>query len=117
LRDLGVVVPAEFASAPLAYDPASRSWSPTGALVNLPAIFIILVLTVLLVVGIKESVGGVPLLVHSRRQQGPALGQYQSGSQKCALPRQSKIISGGLMAGHATPQSKFTAEVKRISGL
>jgi APA family basic amino acid/polyamine antiporter len=55
LRDLGVVVPAEFASAPLAYDPASRSWSPTGALVNLPAIFIILVLTVLLVVGIKES--------------------------------------------------------------
>jgi basic amino acid/polyamine antiporter, APA family len=55
LRDLGVVIPAEFASAPLAYDPASRSWSPTGALVNLPAIFIILVLTVLLVVGIKES--------------------------------------------------------------
>src|SRR5246127_4468847 len=55
LRDLGVVIPAEFSSAPLAYDPASRSWSPTGALVNLPAIFIILVLTVLLVVGIKES--------------------------------------------------------------
>jgi hypothetical protein len=29
-------------------------------------------------------------------------------------PRQSKIISGSR---HATPQSKFTAEVKRISGL
>jgi APA family basic amino acid/polyamine antiporter len=55
LRDLGVMIPAEFASAPLAYDPASRSWSPTGALVNLPAIFIILVLTLLLVAGIKES--------------------------------------------------------------
>ncbi|HEX3494220.1 MAG TPA: amino acid permease [Methylocella sp.] len=55
LRDLGVVIPAEFASGPLAYDPASRSWSPTGALINLPAIVIVLVLTVLLVAGIKES--------------------------------------------------------------
>src|SRR5439155_23501066 len=55
LCDLGVVIPAEFASVPLAYDPASRSWSPTGALINLPAIVIILVLPVLLVAGIKES--------------------------------------------------------------
>jgi APA family basic amino acid/polyamine antiporter len=55
LRDLGVVIPAEFASAPLAYDPASRSWSPTGALVNLPAMFIIVVITLLLVLGIRES--------------------------------------------------------------
>jgi basic amino acid/polyamine antiporter, APA family len=55
LRDLGLVIPARFASAPFAYDPAGRSWSPTGALVNLPAIFIILVLTALLVIGIKES--------------------------------------------------------------
>jgi APA family basic amino acid/polyamine antiporter len=55
LRDLGVVIPAEFASGPFAYDPASRSWSPTGALINLPAIVIVLVLTVLLVIGIKES--------------------------------------------------------------
>ncbi len=38
LRDLGVVIPAEFALGPLDYDPASRSWSSTGALVNLPAI-------------------------------------------------------------------------------
>ncbi|MDQ6869622.1 MAG: amino acid permease [Pseudomonadota bacterium] len=55
LRDLGVVIPAEFASGPLAYDPASRSWSPTGALVNLPAIVIIVAVTLLLVVGIRES--------------------------------------------------------------
>jgi APA family basic amino acid/polyamine antiporter len=55
LRDLGVMIPAEFASAPFAYDPASRSWSPTGALVNLPAMFIIVVITLLLVLGIKES--------------------------------------------------------------
>jgi basic amino acid/polyamine antiporter, APA family len=55
LRDLGVMIPAEFASAPFAYDPASRSWSPTGALVNLPATFIIVVITLLLVLGIRES--------------------------------------------------------------
>jgi APA family basic amino acid/polyamine antiporter len=55
LRDLGVAIPAEFASGPLAYDPAIRSWTSTGALVNVPAIVIVLVLTVLLVVGIKES--------------------------------------------------------------
>ena len=55
LRDLGVAIPVEIASAPLAYDPASRSWSSTGALINLPAIVIVLVLTVLLVIGIKES--------------------------------------------------------------
>jgi APA family basic amino acid/polyamine antiporter len=55
LRDLGMMIPAEFASAPFAYDPASRSWSPTGALVNLPATFIIVVITLLLVLGIRES--------------------------------------------------------------
>jgi APA family basic amino acid/polyamine antiporter len=41
--------------APLAYDPAVGTWSPTGALVNLPAIFIIILITILLVVGIRES--------------------------------------------------------------
>jgi basic amino acid/polyamine antiporter, APA family len=55
LRDLGVVIPAKIASAPLAYDPARRSWSSTGALVNFPAMFIIVVVTLLLVLGIRES--------------------------------------------------------------
>jgi basic amino acid/polyamine antiporter, APA family len=55
LRDLGVVIPAEFALGPLAYDPANRSWLPTGALVNLPAVFIIVAVTILLVLGIRES--------------------------------------------------------------
>src|SRR6202035_2883805 len=32
-----------------------RSWSPTGALVNLPAILIIVAVTILLVLGIRES--------------------------------------------------------------
>src|ERR1700731_3752053 len=51
----GVVIPAEFASGPLAYDPANRSWSSTGALVNLPAILIIVAVTILLVLGLRES--------------------------------------------------------------
>jgi basic amino acid/polyamine antiporter, APA family len=55
LRDVGVVIPAEFASAPLTYDPAAGTLLLTGALVNVPAVFIILVVTALLVVGIKES--------------------------------------------------------------
>jgi hypothetical protein len=51
LRDLGLVIPAKFMSAPLAYDPAVGTWSPTDALVNLPAMFIIVLITILLVVG------------------------------------------------------------------
>ena len=54
LRDLGLVIPAKFASAPLAYDPTVGTWSPTDALVNLPAMFIIVLITILLVVGIRE---------------------------------------------------------------
>jgi basic amino acid/polyamine antiporter, APA family len=55
LRGLGVEIPTKFAGAPLAYDPASGAWSLTGAVVNVPAMFIIVLVTILLVVGIKES--------------------------------------------------------------
>jgi APA family basic amino acid/polyamine antiporter len=55
LRDLGLEIPSRFSVAPLAFDPASGSWSATGALINLPAVFIIVVVSILLVVGIKES--------------------------------------------------------------
>ena len=41
--------------APLAYDPATGSWSPTGALINLPAIFVIVLISILLVIGIEKS--------------------------------------------------------------
>jgi len=55
LRDLGLEIPPRFSVAPLAYDPATGSWSPTGALINLPAIFVIVLISILLVIGIKES--------------------------------------------------------------
>jgi APA family basic amino acid/polyamine antiporter len=55
LRDFGLAIPSRFSVAPLAYDPANGVWSATGALVNLPAIFIIVAVSLLLVIGIKES--------------------------------------------------------------
>jgi basic amino acid/polyamine antiporter, APA family len=54
-RDFGLDLPARFASAPLAYDSASSTWSATGAIVNLPAVAVIVAVTSLLVVGIRES--------------------------------------------------------------
>jgi APA family basic amino acid/polyamine antiporter len=54
-KDFGLVVPTHYASAPLAYDPIQRAWSSTGAIVNLPAMAIIIIITTLLVVGIRES--------------------------------------------------------------
>lgn len=53
LKSLGIHVPAAIASAPLAYN--GSSFELTGALMNLPAIILILIMTALLVVGIQES--------------------------------------------------------------
>jgi len=53
LRGAGVGLPAALAGSPLAY--AGGAFTRTGAIVNLPAVFIIAVMTALLVVGIRES--------------------------------------------------------------
>jgi len=55
LKDLGVAVPADFASSPFAYDAANRGWHATGAVVNAPAMVVAALLTALLVVGVHES--------------------------------------------------------------
>ena len=55
LRNFGLVIPAKYASAPLAYDPAAGTWSLTDALVNLPAMFIIVLITILLVVEVARN--------------------------------------------------------------
>ncbi len=55
LRDLGLAIPSRFSVAPLAYEPATGTWSATGALINLPAIVIIVLISILLIIGIKES--------------------------------------------------------------
>lgn len=53
-KNLGLSVPMELRGAPLQYDVAS-GFQATGGLVNLPAVLIILVITLLLIRGIRES--------------------------------------------------------------
>jgi len=55
LADFGIVIPDRFASAPFAYDAATHAWSATGAVLNVPAVFVILATTLLLVIGIRAS--------------------------------------------------------------
>ncbi len=55
LRDIGLNLPPAFVGAPLAFDPNSGAWSLTGSLVNVPAVFVVVVISALLVVGIRES--------------------------------------------------------------
>jgi len=65
---VGVHLPASLTNPPLAFCTHAQviqavagcpttGWHPTGALVNLPAVFIILAITTILVIGIKESAG------------------------------------------------------------
>jgi basic amino acid/polyamine antiporter, APA family len=55
LKDFGVVIPAAYASSPLAYDAAHGVWQSTGAVINVPAMAVIVAITTLLVVGVRES--------------------------------------------------------------
>ena len=56
LKDFGINLPAALTSAPLSHDPVTGFYR-TGAVVNLPAIFIILVMSALLVIGIRQTAG------------------------------------------------------------
>jgi APA family basic amino acid/polyamine antiporter len=62
LRDFGIALPAYLTSAPFAYDPRIGLTS-TGALMNLPAILVVLTFSVLLIIGIKESASFNNLMV------------------------------------------------------
>jgi APA family basic amino acid/polyamine antiporter len=55
LADFGIHLPSEFTSAPFAYDSIARTWSATGAILNVPAMAIIAAISALLVIGIQES--------------------------------------------------------------
>jgi APA family basic amino acid/polyamine antiporter len=54
-KDFGLILPARFVSSPLTYDSAEHAWSFTGAVLNVPAAVIIVVVTALLVAGIRET--------------------------------------------------------------
>ena len=53
-KDIGVKFPAQFTSSPFSYD-HHLGWQSTGAICNLPAMIVILVMTALLYRGIQES--------------------------------------------------------------
>src|SRR5688572_21063882 len=68
LKDMGIVIPAQFTQAP--YNHAAptdagwnivrlftEGWTSSGAVLNVPAMFIVAIITILLVLGIKESAG------------------------------------------------------------
>ncbi len=55
LAGFGIQIPELLTSAPVVWDAETASWVTTGAIMNLPAMFIIGVVTILLVVGIEES--------------------------------------------------------------
>lgn len=55
LKEFHITVPDSLSQAPFQYDIANQSWALTGAYFNFPAVVIILLITTLLVVGVKES--------------------------------------------------------------
>jgi basic amino acid/polyamine antiporter, APA family len=54
LHSIHIDIPAAFAQSPLAYDPG-KGWSHAGGILNVPAMLIVGLITLLLVVGIRES--------------------------------------------------------------
>ncbi|MCS6808977.1 MAG: amino acid permease [Bacteroidota bacterium] len=54
LKNIGITIPSALTSAPFAYDDGI-GFHTTGALINLPAVAIILVITIILVLGVQES--------------------------------------------------------------
>ncbi len=55
LKDLGIVLPAALTQPPLQYNVETMAWTATGALCNLPAVAVVLCITVILLIGIRES--------------------------------------------------------------
>jgi APA family basic amino acid/polyamine antiporter len=62
LNDFGVFIPEILSKAPLAHDPRT-GWALTGAIINLPAIIIVLSMMTLLVIGIRESAAANSVIV------------------------------------------------------
>jgi len=62
LRGLGVTFPAEFANAPVS-GTSFAAIHLSGAIINVPAVLLIVVLTVLLVIGVSESARANALMV------------------------------------------------------
>ena len=68
LKDLGIVIPPQYTSAPYTHTTPpgaglnvwrlfTEGWSSTGAVLNVPAMVIVALITILLIIGISESAG------------------------------------------------------------
>ena len=55
LHDLHINIPVQLSQAPINYS-KELGWSLSGSFVNFPAVFVVVMVTALLVIGIKESV-------------------------------------------------------------
>jgi APA family basic amino acid/polyamine antiporter len=53
LKDFNIVIPQTLCQAPFIHD--ESGWHATGAIINFPAVFVIVMMTVFLLIGIKES--------------------------------------------------------------
>ena len=54
LAEFGIAIPSQWTDAPIAVD-AANNFSRTGAILNVPAIVLVALMSVILVIGIKES--------------------------------------------------------------
>jgi APA family basic amino acid/polyamine antiporter len=69
LHSFGAVIPKVWASAPFDFNPATGQFFATGSVLDVPAIVITAIITVILVIGIRESAGfnavmvGIKLLI------------------------------------------------------
>jgi APA family basic amino acid/polyamine antiporter len=68
LKDIGITIPPQYTSAPYTHTAPpgaglnvwrlfTEGWSSTGAVLNVPAMIIVALITILLIVGISESAG------------------------------------------------------------
>jgi APA family basic amino acid/polyamine antiporter len=55
LKLFGITLPAVWTGNPFDFDPATQEWVVTGAYANIPAALVVLAVTVILVIGIRES--------------------------------------------------------------
>src|SRR5689334_23134129 len=51
----GITLPAQWIGNPIDFDPTVNAWVQTGAYLNLPAGLVVLLITIVLVIGIRES--------------------------------------------------------------
>jgi APA family basic amino acid/polyamine antiporter len=54
LKDFGIVIPTYISKAPFEHT-VEKGWQATGSLMNFPAMFVVIIITMMLLIGIKES--------------------------------------------------------------